>query len=273
VQQQPLPDPGPGALPVDHRLEGAAQVRPARLAPGQGDPVISLETVAGEHVRIVGAQQPRHDVGAARGDQVVHGQVGRDTDPEPGPAAARAPTRPVHIHGAAPQFLPQLGHDGRQRGAGLLLRGTHLAGAPRHVEQVFQQALDLALAQPIGAGEQRRGRLQARASAAGRYTGGQRGAGGGAAGGARQPVQLIRRHRRLERGQLDHLVAPRLAVLAVRGVLAAPAGLGLAGDRVIGRQQGPLLPRVAGLTARRSPRGAAGRAPLDTGEVAGRGSQ
>jgi hypothetical protein len=41
VQQQLLPDPGPGALPVDHRLQVAAQVRPARLAPAQGDPVIS----------------------------------------------------------------------------------------------------------------------------------------------------------------------------------------------------------------------------------------
>jgi hypothetical protein len=86
-------------------------------------------------------------------------------------------------------------------------------------------------------------------------------------------VQLILGHDGLEWGQLKDLVTQRLHVRAGQDVPAAPAGRGLADNRMIGGQQGPALQGMALLTAGRKFRGSAGRAALDAGEVGGRRSR
>jgi hypothetical protein len=70
--------------------------------------------------------------------------------------------------------------------------------------------------------------------------GGQRGAGGHPAGGATPAVQLILRDCGPDVGQLEHLVAPRLRVLALEGLPApaaprGPEGLGVVGGGSKGR--------------------------------------
>ena len=61
--------------------------------------------------------------------------------------------------------------------------------------------------------------------------------------------------------QLDYLVAQRLRVIAVQGPATAPARRRLARDRVIGREEGPALQRVARLPAPGPARARPWRAP------------
>ena len=65
-----------------------------------------------------------------------------------------------------------------------------------------------------------------------------------------------------DRRQFQDLVAKRLWVGAAQRVPAPATVRGLENLRVVGREPGPLLPRVTRLTARAAPRGRLRRAGL-----------
>jgi hypothetical protein len=82
-------------------------------------------------------------------------------------------------------------------------------------------------------------------------------------------MELVLGHFRADRRQVQDLVAQWLRVLALKGMAAPPTMRGLEDFRVVGREEGPLLPRVPRLAAGPAARGWARRAALDCGRVGG----
>jgi len=81
-------------------------------------------------------------------------------------------------------------------------------------------------------------------------------------------MQLVLGHLGLDGRQFQDLMPQWVPILAVEGVAATAALLGPNGNRVIGRQEGPLLALVSRLPARRAARRLAWRAALDCGRIA-----
>ena len=63
--------------------------------------------------------------------------------------------------------------------------------------------------------------------------------------GADQPVQLVLNHKRLDLGDLDHLLAFRFSILTAERLPAATAGAGEMGDTLRAPLLGKEIPAVA----------------------------
>ena len=160
---------------------------------------------------------------------------GRGRRPQPAAVPSQLPARLIDVldRGLA-HGLDRLGVGRSQRGAGLLGQVAHRAQRQRHVEDVFGQLLQAALAEVVAAGQVGQGGGQARADAVGLEVGRDGGVVEGAAAGAGAEVPAILGDFRRQPGQFGHLVPGRLRVVGCRpGRQGLVAALAVAGDEVV----------------------------------------
>src|SRR5262245_8825767 len=250
-------------LPVHHRLEVAAQVRPAQLPLLQGALVVGAEAVAADRPLDGAPEQRAQRRCAARGGDDEVAQRARDRHPQPAQPALELPARLVDVldggmlecradllvrYFQCPRRLPLQRRDG--------------AEADGDVEEGFADLLQAAAADVLAAGQVRQRGTQARAEGRGAQLRGDLLAAlvpaaragarvalelGDDGGAARQLGDLVPRRRRIIRPGL--LRQWRVAVLTARRDQ---------GDDVVEallRQPLPLVPGVSGLAAGASPRG------------------
>ena len=95
--QQSLADRLPATTAIDHRLKIAAKMGPTNLSPPGRDPLVGTESIAGDDlIRLAAQQGPGHLAGAVAGDGEDRGQPGHG-DPEPGLLAILSPRRLVDV--------------------------------------------------------------------------------------------------------------------------------------------------------------------------------
>ena len=238
---------------LDHGFKVPQQMRPADLAPAGRIPGIGAPAVGHQNATELFPQQLLRHLGPTRQADDKHGDPRRHGHPQPCAGAPFTPARLIKVRG---RLRADVGVGVSHRAChGLHRRLFQMGNRPQahgYPKQVCHRLLGRPLRQAIRPRAQGHDGLHAWPKAPWWHPERQVRAGRHPARRAEQPMQLILRHHRLDRGQLGHLMPVWLGILALQGIRTARALPGLDRDHRIHVLDGHQRPALA-LMARLSP--------------------
>ncbi|XBH03585.1 recombinase family protein [Singulisphaera sp. Ch08] len=246
-------------------------VSPADLPPGRHDPVIGAESVAGDDLAVLTAQQrPGDRATAVLGDREDRGQASH-RHPQPDLAKLLTPRRLVDVRhlGLMDRQRQFVVGSLQSRGRLPFQLGDH-PGGDRQGKQIGTDLLDLPFAETIGPGEHGQDGLKVRAETTARDTGGQGAAGRLTASGTGETMKSIFIDEGLDLGQFGHLMDQRLGVVAPKPLTASATRLRLAVDglaQLLRRHQGTVGFAMSRLPTALLAAGRSGRPPLQADRI------
>ena len=190
--QQPLPDPGGLSASGHELLEGAPQMSPADLAASKRQMPVGRIAIGADHRPVIRTQHLVDSVPSPAFSKGEHRDALGHRGPQPGLGAALPPAGLVDVDDAlsANEGACLLDRP-RQGRSHLLFQSADRTQRHLEAERVGQQRPDIALAQPVGPGQQAHPGLHAGTEGVPRYALGPTGFAQAVAVAATQGVQLI----------------------------------------------------------------------------------